>query len=77
MPVRFSDVPALESEAVTDWFSAVTWPGATTGAPPWPPALPRATMLSPEATPEESPVVTVASPEAPDSFRTATSWSSS
>src|SRR5579875_4210222 len=76
-PVSCSDVPELSSDAVIDWLSAVTVPGATDGVPPTPPALPRATTLSPTLTLDESPVVAVVRPDAPDSRSTAMSWLSS
>ena len=76
-PVSCSEDPEDSSEAVIDWLSAVTEPAATDGVPPTPPALPSATTLFPTPTVEESPVVAVVSPDAPESWSTAMSCDSS
>src|SRR5215471_7055315 len=73
-PDSRSDELEPSSDAVIDWLSAVTAPAATDGVPPTPPALPMPTTLSPTRTVDESPVVAVVSPEAPDSCSTAMSW---
>src|ERR1051326_3759176 len=62
MPVSCS-AWAPPSLAVIDWSSAVTLPSVTRGAPPRPSALPRAKMVSPIFTLDESPKVTVGSPD--------------
>ena len=66
--------PDPSSDAVIDWFSAVTVPVATDGVPPLPPALPSAVTLSPDCTLEESPRLAVVRPDAFCSWITATSW---
>src|SRR5205085_874623 len=48
-------------------------PVVTVGSPPWPSALPAAVTASPTRTLDEFPVVTVARPDAPCSWMTATS----
>ena len=73
-PVSCSLVPERSSDAVIDWFSAVTVPAATDGVPPLPSALPSATTLSPICTVEESPRLAMVRPDAFCSWSTATSW---
>jgi len=72
-PDRLSALSPLSLPTVIDWFRAWTTPLTADGVPPTPPALPMATTSSPTATAEELPVWTVASPEAPFSWITATS----
>ncbi len=72
-PTRRSDVPVPSSLAVIDEARPVTLPVATDGSPPRPPALPTATTWSLSWTPEESPMVAVARPDAFLSFSTAMS----
>src|SRR5580693_9625505 len=71
-PLSCSEVPEPSSDAVIDWLRAVTWPGATDGVPPAPPALPSPTTLLPTLTVLELPMVAVFRPEAPLSWSTAT-----
>ena len=73
-PVSCSLTPDPWSDAVIDWFSAVTVPVATDGVPPLPSALPSATTVSPTWTDEELPRLAMVRPEASLSCRTATSW---
>ena len=63
-PLSCSLLPDPSSDAVIDWFRAVTVPAATDGVPPLPPALPSATTLSPVCTVEESPRLAVVRPDA-------------
>ena len=72
-PVSCSDEPLDSSEAVIDWSSAATVPGAGTGSPPLPPALPRPRIWSPTLTVDESPMLAVGSPDASSSWMTAMS----
>src|SRR5581483_610958 len=73
-PVSCSLSPDASSEAVMDWFSAVTLPSATEGVPPLPWALPSATTRSPSFTDDESPKLALVRPDAPSAWITATSW---
>ena len=63
-PVSCSLTPESSSDAVIDWLRAVTVPAATDGVPPLPPALPRATTLSPVCTVEELPRLAMVRPDA-------------
>ena len=65
------------SPTVIDSSMPVTVPSETLGASPVPVELPRATMASPGSTLDESPSVTVASPDASSSWNSATSRVSS
>ena len=69
----FSASVPLSSEAVIDWLSAVTLPGAALGVPPVPPALPTPVTASPTCTEAELPKFAGCSPDASVSLRTAMS----
>ena len=78
MPAFVSSSPVSRSEllpslAVIDLPRPVIVPVAAIGAPPAPPALPSAVTASPSCTFDESPRLTVWSPDAPFSCSTATS----
>ena len=73
IPVSCSVVPEAWSLAVIICPRAVTLPAAAAGGPPRPPALPMPTTVSPTLTADESPTVTVLSPEACRSCSTAMS----
>ena len=66
-------MPAPSSCAATEAPRAVILPVATDGVVSLPSALPSATTCWPTFAVLESPIVTVLSPEAPVSWRTATS----
>src|SRR6478752_5596844 len=71
-PFDCSAFEPLSSVAVIVWSRAVTWPGAALGVPPVPPAFPTAVTESPTDTLADE-MWAVCSPDASDSFKTATS----